>query len=172
MVICILVGSVFVHCTQTMVTSMDGIFDGGHHDTKAGAIKDAKADTGSCVACDREQPTVIFDDLVEPTKLGVSTNCYQATPVFDVSAYRTVVVHAAKCGALIQVRNGKAGFVSTTRDSCNDTDPPTAMFANPLLGRELRVNVGAHNVSATNPDGLVGCSSPPIAVTIVGYKNP
>jgi hypothetical protein len=171
MVVCILIGSVFVHCTQTMVTSMDGLFDGGTFDLRKGATKDAQADSASCVACDREAATVIFDDVLEPTQIGAGNTCSLATPVFDLTAYRSVVVHAKKCGALVQVRNGKAGFVSAIRDACitGDSEVPHPIFVNPLAGREMRVNFGG--TSAGNADGYVGCASESVAVTIVGYKN-
>lgn len=174
----IVIGSFFVHCTQSMVGTMDGVFDGGTHpkDLKSGAVKDAKADTGSCVACDRETPTVLFDDVVKPEKTGTTSACTMATPVLDISAYRAVVIHSAKCQTYVQVRNGKAGFVLAAQDNCTSTTgappPPHPVTVNGTAGRELRVNFGSPYDLHPDPFYQGTCQDDGIAVTIVGYKNP
>lgn len=167
----IVIGSFFVHCSQSMMGSMGEMLDGGARpkDLTGGAVKDAHADSGSCVTCDREMPTVLFDDVVKPEKVGAG--CAMTTPVIDISAYRTVVVHSARCQTYVQVRNGKAGFVLATADTCNaNTIPPHPLIVNSMAGRELRVNFG----SPTNeyPDPGYACDTTEVAVTIVGYKNP
>ncbi len=176
----ILLGSYFVHCTQSMVTSMSGGRHDGGGGTKdsAGAIGDAHAETGGgtcCTAPDREAPTVLFDDLVEPVPVAGSTNtCTWNSPVIDISGYRSVVVHSPKCDYRIQVRNGKAGFVNALLATCDGNQPEALGRVSTIdstMGRELRVNFGESNY-ASAPDGSASCSATPVAITIVGHKHP
>lgn len=175
----ILLGSYFVHCTQSMVTSMSGGRHDGGGGTKdsAGAIGDAHAETGGgtcCTAPDREAPTVLFDDLVEPTPVAGTTNCTLNSPVIDISGYRSIVVHSPKCDYRIQVRNGKAGFVNALLATCDGNRPEAlgrVSTIDSIMGRELRVNFG-ESTHAGAPDGSASCSSTPVAITIVGLKHP
>src|SRR5262245_58532083 len=105
--VCIFIGSFFLYCTQSAMTEMG-------HGTNGGPVGNAMGDP-CCSPPAREAPTVIFDDLVAKQ----TTNfCTQISPVFDVSAYRTIVIHTQACQFVAQFRNGKAGFVRGAEEEC------------------------------------------------------
>jgi hypothetical protein len=181
MILCILVGSFCVYCTQSAMTgrsaptggsSGSGSGSGG----TSGPVGNAMGDT-CCSAPARETPTVIFDDPVTPSPVpnaGPNT-CTLVSPVFDVSAFRTVVIHTPKCGFAVQVRNGKAGFVFAALTSCDNNNATGALAhaltVDTLLGHDLRVNFNPNDIDASNPEGLSGiCDAVPL--TVVGFKNP
>lgn len=169
--LCIIAGSFFLYCGQS---ALNPAHDGG-------PVGDANGQSSGgggtcCTPPPRETPTVIFDDVVKDTPIpNSSTLCTRISPVFDVSGYRSVVVHAPTCSYWVQVRNGKAGFVLGPDAACdtgsnNSLSIPRATVIDTSIGHELRINFAAP--SAANPDGDEGCGGTPIALTVVGFRNP
>ncbi len=167
-VCCVILGSFLLYCGQSAMNAV-GSPDGG------GFVGEAMGEAGTCcTAPAREAPTVLFDDLVSGSPVaGSSANCTFLTPVLDVSAYRTIVIHTPSCAFTAQFRNGKAGFVDGPEQTCAGAGNPLgrAMTVDASLGRELRVTLGFARTGA-NPDGLGSCSTRPTPVTIVGYRGP
>jgi hypothetical protein len=181
-VVCIIAGSFFVYCGQSAMTMMGhGHGDGGAPHDGSSFVGDAMGQMGGgggtcCSAPARETPTVLFDDLVKPTPTGTGTQCAQMSPAWDVSGYRTIILHAPSCNYVAQFRNGKAGFVIGATGAClptytNGPQIPRVLQLDTLSGHELRINFSS-SIAADDPDGTVPCDSPPIALTVVGYRNP
>jgi hypothetical protein len=173
-VLCILIGSFCVYCGQSVMTEMS---HPGSSPTGGGttAVGSAMGDGTCCSPPAREQPTVIFDDLVSPEPIaGHAGLCTWTTPVWDISGYRRVVIHTPYCKFAAQVRNGKAGFVQGVVSQCEANDPLNrATTVDATLGHDLRVNFMWDSGSVV-PDGDFACGGQetPIPVTVVGYKNP
>jgi len=179
MILCILIGSFCVYCTQSAMTGRSGSTgtsggsSGSGSGGSSGPIGNAMGDT-CCSAPARETPTVIFDDTITPSPQPNPQICTTISPIFDVSAYRTVVIHTPQCGFSVQVRNGKAGFVFATETACSGdygpSDLANALTVDTLLGHDLRVNFDS-GIDAHNPDGVPGACDP-VPLTVVGFKNP
>jgi hypothetical protein len=171
-VLCILIGSFCVYCGQSVMTGMThGNRDLGSS-SNGGPVGNAMGDT-CCSPPARELPTVLFDGVVTPSPRPGS-NCDAISPVFDVSAYRTVVVHTPRCKFYAQFRNGKAGFVHGVDGVCSGSDDSAlgrAMTIDTRLGRELRINIASYIApTVENPDGQAPCGNP-IPLTVVAFKE-
>jgi hypothetical protein len=180
LILCIIAGSFCVYCGQSAMTMLGhnhGVDGGTPRDGSSFAADALGQSSGGtcCTAPGRETPTVIFDDVVKPAPIAASANCTWMSPVFDVSGYRTIVVHTPY-RFLAQFRNGKAGFVAGAIGEglpygANGNSVPRAVQLDPILGHDMRINFGT--VTATDPDGGdLLCSATPVALTIVGYRNP
>jgi hypothetical protein len=188
LILCILIGSFCVYCGQSAMTTLsrgDGGVSGGGSGgansnggggggvldgTMGDAVGSAMADPGTCcTAPGRDSPTVLFDDVLAPAPIPSSTACTLTSPVLDVSAYRLIVIHSATCGFAVQFRNGKAGFV-VGASGCTASSVPQLLTVDPVLGHDMRINYDG--LSSADPDGVTSCSTPKVALTVVGYKNP
>jgi hypothetical protein len=101
--------------------------------------------------------------------------CVAVTPSWDVSSYRSVVVHIDHCedGLRVQYQYGGAGFVDGPPVTCNNH---SLLFTiDPRLGKQIRLNFNSYT-DPTYPDGFAGsagsgvCIDPPQKITVVGLK--
>src|SRR5262245_7816372 len=111
----IVVGSFLVYCTQDSASNLDG----GHADGPVSPA-DGAANGECCAIPEPPAPTILFD--AEVVGDGSSPQCF--SPTWDVSAYKSVVVHTDGCFGSIrfrafQWRYGVAGFRTQRASICD-----------------------------------------------------
>jgi hypothetical protein len=186
----IMLGSLLLYCGQDAVTRLG---NGGGGRDGGGPVGSASADSGSSLCCtppDPPPPTLIFDGELQPTPMPMadvdrlctgssgSTReqcCVAVTPSWDVSAYRSVVVHIDHCESdlRVQYQYGGAGFVDGPSVSCSAST--VLLTVDPHLGKQIRLNFDGRT-AAGYPDGYASsfgsgvCTDPPQKITVVGLK--
>jgi hypothetical protein len=171
-VFAVILGSFLIYCGQSMMNSAG---PGGAD----GFVKDASGDpAAACCAPPTRTPTVLFDGTVSGVPSTSAGFCTFISPVMDVSALRSVVIHSPTCQFAVQVRNGKAGWVRAAEGTCNAPGPNLyqdlgrVMTLDPLLGHDLRVVIGQDSFTAQNPDGgPINCTNGPYPLTVVGFPT-
>lgn len=179
-----LAGSLLIYCGQAALGDPDAV-DGDTPDAEAQTAPTAQPGT-SCASCPIEAPSVLFDGPVTPEL--VDGACLG--PELDVSAFRTIVVHATipwgqgtcpgggACWAGVAQKHGSAaGFVTTVwldGTVANHKDIKRSVRVDPRDGGRLRLFLGMPESSGPNQ----GMCAPtptnqpsPTAATIVGYKT-
>ncbi len=149
-----IVGSYFVYCGSSSMTGPDG---------GDGMVDDA--DAAECCDPSRPAPVVLFDGMVTagPPVAGLPNYCTWFSDTWDVSGYRTVVIHTKDTQFTVEGRHGVAGFVRAHLVNASTSGYATMQVYDPTMGKELRINM------TTNEGGVEPCQALPNALTVIAY---
>jgi hypothetical protein len=126
-------------------------------DSGDGAVPDASAGAGdTCEACPVQAPEVIFEGV--PTFADDAGSLCSA-PAFDITAYRTIIVHRASgSNSSVAFRHGQGTGADWVRPPQVESESITVFDAR--LGTSLRLQ-----------RFVTDCAEPTAGITIVGYRD-
>jgi hypothetical protein len=171
-VLLLITGSFFVYCAEDVIGGLDGGLgrdggalssDGQHRDGMVGRA-DAQSSAGGtcCTPPDPPPATVVFDQVFTPS-YDRTDGC--VTPAWDVSGFRTVVVHV-DCSTFnsVQWRWGMAGFHGQSV-SCTGAGDGILML-DPRLGHDLRITL-----SSTSSGFPLTTTCATNKITVMGFRS-